>query len=210
MNMQAPGPIKKGDTAATAMRRVVSLAERKSKSEKEYEPIILKIIDESKKKWRITCDTFVMSQEQTRRGINRTIKIDYTEDVNFKRRAQFVLDEDTMDVFLAIPSTQYNIDLLATHLNNNFWTIEPEKFADKAKKRWEEMLKERDVEAPEPVEGLTERNFLEEAREIVKKDDEFVNDIRQTSNAYWLTNEFKSRVKEVEKKLKEEALVANN
>lgn len=214
MNMQAPGPIKKGDSAAVAMNRIISLAKKKAKSEPEYEPIVLRILDERKNKWRITCDSFVMTSENTRRGIVRHVRIDSTENDNFRRRSSFVLDEDTMDVFLAIPNTPYNIDLLATHLDNNFWSIEPQKFRDKAEKRWAEKKAELDAEPVKEPEvepaRLEDRNFKEEAREIVKKDDAFINDIRLTSNAYWLTSEFKQRVNDVAEKLKEEALVANN
>lgn len=134
--------VKKGDSASDVMQGIGRLAKQKASKDPEYTPILLTMIDADRDDFRTTgFDIFVLSTSahaSSRRPV-KTVSIRKTSETNFREKLNFAQHPESFELYAYVPKTEHNMRVLASHLRDRFWTIEPPEVEQEAIKIAETM-----------------------------------------------------------------------
>lgn len=133
--MNANNVLKRGESKYDAMERIGKAAAAKQGMDAEFEPIMLTINNEQKTTWTAsTFDVYLMSENEVASGkIVRSISIARSTEGNNKNWLTFVEHPDLGRLYAYVPRTAFNMRLLASHILDNYWTINNASALEEAK-----------------------------------------------------------------------------
>lgn len=163
------------------MDAIIKIAKNKSRTEPEFEPIILELTNngQREKRW-CGAEVFVLEEsDQTDGGRTRTvrnIKIEY-------RFSDFIEHSDYENIMIAIPATKHNLDMLVSHHAENEWIIHNNKIADIVEERAKTIVPVRNAvaEKQQPV-FTTPLNETPEQR-LARENDDLRKQISELTQA---------------------------
>lgn len=173
-------PVKQENSPAR-MDAIIKIAKNKSRTEPEFEPIILELtnVGQRDKQW-CGAHAYVLDEsEMTSGGRTRTVrnvKIDY-------RFQSFIEHNDYENLMIAVPATQHNIDVLVSHHAENEWVIHNERIAEIVEGRAKALVHTRNavLEKQQPLYSVPSNESQEER--LARENDELRKQIEKLTNA---------------------------
>lgn len=143
------------------LETVFKIAKAKSSEDKKYTPIILELKDKSKKKWVMAgVDTFrYVNTENANTGrTDRDVLIE-------QRFVDFVMHLDYRGIICVIPATDLNLNVLATHVDDDIWVMHTEDWVKtEVEKRYADVKPVRNAKLEHTPPALQDTQMSEEAR----------------------------------------------
>lgn len=174
MNLAVKGALQEGGWERE--NAICKIASAKAMSDPRFRPVTLELKNKGIGYWTIVgCDTYDLTVTSTSDNGKAREKRDVTIGCNF---VDFIEHPDYEGLMINIPATERNMNVLASHLMDDRWTIHQQDVLEEAKRRAQDLVASRDAirEAAQPdmmghmesKESLLQRK-LDEAMQKLKE-----------------------------------------